>query len=81
MIFIKITITSQVEYELVIEWNTVSTEKAQSGPAVLTQKDTQSRESKRMYSCCLRKPGWNWGDGSKLKALARGPEFGFPHTT
>lgn len=47
LIFIKITITSQVEYRMVTEWNTISTEKAQSGLTVLTQKDTQSRESKK----------------------------------
>lgn len=36
-----------MEYRIVTGWNTISTKKAQSAPTVLTQKDTQSRESKK----------------------------------
>lgn len=61
MIFTKITIASQGEYRLVTEWNTVSTEKAQSGPAVLTQKDTQSRESEKNVQLLPKKTGLELG--------------------
>lgn len=61
LIFITITITSQVEYRIVTEWNTISTKKAQSGPTVLTQKDTQSRESKKNVELLPKKTGLELG--------------------
>lgn len=56
--------------------------KYEVAPPLLTQKDTLSRESnKKAQPLLTKRVGQSWGNGSGVKAPAKGPEFGSLRTT